>query len=184
EAERVDVRAVLDAGRKAPRAAQAEAAFRRLRNTRPRALPRDDGQARAAEQLLDGFVLQVRSTRTDRERRSHQHPTRGRIAVRDALDDLERRHGIELEPTAQRARRPHAEQTFAVQRLDDGLGELAELFAFFRMLACQGACALRARDDVRSLNHCVHDDYAPFKSFCNAGRAAMRSAYAWNTGVG
>jgi hypothetical protein len=72
------------------------------------------------------------------QRRGHQHPACGRIAVRHVLDDLERRHGVELEPAAQRARRPHAEQPFAVQRFGDRLGELAELLA---LCACLRANA-------------------------------------------
>ena len=71
-----------------------------------------------------------------------------------------------------------------MQRFGDGLGELAELLAFFRVLARQRADALGARDDVRLLLDCVHDDCAPFINRCNAGRAAMRSTYCKNTGLG
>ena len=71
-------------------------------------------------------------------------------------------------------------EPFVMQRLGDGLGELAELLAFFRVLARQRADALGARDDVRLLLDCVHDDCAPFINRCNAGRAAMRSTYCWN----
>src|SRR5690606_40463037 len=81
DAERVNVRAVLDAGRKAPRPAEEIAAVARHRLARARALPRDDGQPLAAEKRLDRIVLEVRGALVGCERGGHLNPSGGRIAV-------------------------------------------------------------------------------------------------------
>src|SRR5690606_29955476 len=96
----------------------------------------------------------------------------------------DRRDGIELEPVAHRARHPHAEQPFAVQRLRDGIGELAERLALLHVLARELADALRARDDVGFLFYCVHDDSAPLINRCSAGRAAICCMYLSKAGRG
>jgi hypothetical protein len=108
-------------------------------------LARDHRQTLPREELLDRRIAEIRSARADRERGRHQHPTRRGIAVRDVLDDLERAHGIEL-GAADRLRRPHAEQPLVVQRLDDGLGELAVLVSVLGMLVSERTdafCTLR-----------------------------------------
>ena len=140
--ERVNVRAVLDARREAPRTAQPESAFVGNGVTGTRALARDHGQTLAGEQLLDRRIAEIRGAGADRERRGHQHPTGRRIAVGDVLDDLERAHGVEL-GAADRLRHPHAEEALAVQRLDDGLGELAVLVSIIGVLASERTDALR-----------------------------------------
>ncbi len=151
--QRVDVRAVLDARRKAPRTAEQVAAIVRDRGARARALTDDHRQAVAAEELSDCGVPEVRGAGSNRERGSHQDPAGGGIAVRQALDDLQRRHGIELGAAANRSRHPHAEQAFAVKRLDDGLRQLTVLVAPVRVLVgerCDFSCTI---EETGSLRH-------------------------------
>ena len=131
DAQRVNVRGVLDSGREAPRTAQAEAAGLRDGGARPRALTGNHRQAFAAEQFGDRFVAEVGRAGADRERRRHQHPARRRVAVRDALEDFERRDRVQLGAVADRPRHPHAEEALAVQRLDDGRREMSLSIAVF-----------------------------------------------------
>ena len=67
----------------------------------------------------------------------------------------QRRDRIELRAAAQRARHPHAEQPFVVQRLDDGLGEPAVLVAPLGMLTGDRSNGFRSRGQVwrRRLGH-------------------------------
>ena len=101
-----------------------------------------------------------------------------------SLDDLERRHGVELETAVHRARHPHAEQILFVQSLHDGLGELPKLLAARRVVARQVRHALHALCQVRLQMSLSHGSYAPFNKRCMAGRAETRSAYFWKDGRG
>jgi len=148
DAEGVNVRRVLDAGGEAPRAAQPEPAAIPHRRARPRALPGDDRQAVAAEQLLHGFVLQVGATGADGERRRHHHPARRRIAVAHVLEHFQRRNRIEFSAAAQHLRRPHAEQAFAMQRVDDRRRQLSIAIASVRVLVGDRTHELRARRQI------------------------------------
>jgi hypothetical protein len=125
QTERVDVRAVLDSGREAPRSAQIEAAPGRDGIARSRALASDHRQPIFSKQLGDRRVIQVRGASADREGGCHQHPSRGWIAVGKILDHADRRHGIELRATAHDRGHPHAEEPLTMQRLDDGLRQLS-----------------------------------------------------------
>ena len=76
DAQRMNVRGVLDPGREAPRTAQAEAAGLGTASTRPRALTGDDGQALAAEQFGDRFVAKVGRAGADRRAPPPSAPSR------------------------------------------------------------------------------------------------------------
>ena len=98
DAQRMNVRGVLDSRREAPGTAQAEAAGLRDSGTRPRALTGNHRQPFAAEQFGDRFVAEIGRAGADGERRGHQHPAGGRVPVGHALDDLQRRDGSSSAP--------------------------------------------------------------------------------------
>ena len=120
DGERVDVASVLDAGGEAPVPGDEVAALGRLGDSGARALPGDHGNALGAdEDLLDRFVGEVRGAGPDRQAGGHQHPSGGRVAVRDVGEHLERVDRVELRP-AEHLGHPHREQAVVVEGVDDG----------------------------------------------------------------
>ena len=124
DAQRVNVRRVLQSGAEAPRPAQRQAAIDHRRRARPRALAGDHRVPSVAPQFGYGVVRQVRTGSADRQVGCHRHPAGGGIGVRQVLEHLQRVHGIELR-AAQLLRNPDLQQSIAVQRLDGRRRELA-----------------------------------------------------------
>src|SRR5678815_3366684 len=121
----MDVRSVLDARREAPRSTENKAIVFWDGRTGPSPLTGDHWQARLTEQVADRAVAQEGGTRSDRQRCSHQHPSGGWITVGQVLDHLKRRHRVELCTAGHRLGHPHAEESFAVKRIHDRLGQLS-----------------------------------------------------------
>jgi len=112
---------------------------------RPRALPGDHGKAAAAEQLVDGVVLQIGSACSDGERGGHGHPTSGWIAVRQVFYDLQRRDGVEL-AAAERAWHPHRQNPLSQKRVNHRLRQLPQPISPVGVLVGKdgnGLCASR-----------------------------------------
>ena len=117
-------RSVLDAGGEAPVAGEEVATLGRLGDSRARALAGDHGHTLGAdEDLLDRVVGEVRRAGPDRQAGGHQHPSGGRVAVRDVGDHLERVDRVELRPT-EHLGHPHREQAVVVEGVDDGRRQL------------------------------------------------------------
>jgi hypothetical protein len=110
-----------------------------------RTLANNYRHALAAEELRDCSITEVRSAGSNCQRCRHQNPAGGRIAIRQPLEDLQRRHGIQLGPAANRSRYPHSKKTFAMERLYDGFGQLAVFVTPLRVFVgkrCYLTCAI------------------------------------------
>ena len=115
---------MLDAGGEAPVAGDEVAALGRLGDAGPGALAGDHRDALGAdEDLVDRFVGEVRGAGADRQAGGHQHPSGGRIAVRDVGEHLERVDRVEL-GTPELLGHPHREQAVVVEGVDDGRRQL------------------------------------------------------------
>ena len=110
DAERVDVRRVLQARTEAPRTAQRQATVDHRRGPRSRALAGDHRVLAIAPQLCDCVIREIGAGRTDRQVGGHGHPAGGCVGVRQVLEHLERVHGVEL-CAAQLLGNPDLQQT-------------------------------------------------------------------------